>query len=344
MRAGKRHPSAKAKVRKKRATRRRKEADVTATPVAATGGEDRYDPWPHLQVGYRGPWPRLPRVQPPDSDIWPPEYRGERWKRIYGTLFAGKCLLCQYSFPQPESRQMRDRWRRDSTPLLCTNHAARPGELIEVRQCDTCRNFKPKCWWSVRREKQPAATVPELCPPKRKKGVRRVPLSQGLFATIDAADYAEICQYTWSASRHGNKVYAQARINGKYVLMHRFLMRPRKGYVVDHLDGNSLNNCRGNLCICTAAQNGVNRRPRGGSSRFVGVSRCGARWRAGITHRGKTYPLGYHATAVEAARVRDHKAVELCGVHAYLNFPQEWRFDRNGVGHPVRTTRRQRRR
>jgi hypothetical protein len=33
---------------------------------------------------------RLPRVPPPDSDVWPRQYRGERWKPAFAILFAGR--------------------------------------------------------------------------------------------------------------------------------------------------------------------------------------------------------------------------------------------------------------
>ncbi len=221
---------------------KRKKPAVRAAPE-----ENRYDPWPHLHAGYQGPWPRQPRVPPPESEVWPPEYRGACWKRIYATLFAGKCLLCQYSFPQPESRQAHDRWLRQDTPLLCTNHAACPGAMIEVLRADTCRNFKAQYWRAARRKKTQTATHPPLWLPKRKKGARRVRLTQDLFATVDTADYKEISKHKWSVSRRGKTLYACTNIHGRTVMMHRFLLRPRKGYVVDHKDGNGLNNCRSNL-------------------------------------------------------------------------------------------------
>jgi hypothetical protein len=308
--------------------------------VTAARREDPCERRLHMKAGCRGRRPGRLRAPPPESDVWPPQYRGERWKRVYGMLFEGKCLLCRYGFSQPASRQKRDRWLRQDTPLLCTNHAACPGEMIEVLATDTCRNFKARYWRYPR--KKPEGVTPALWPPKGKKGVRRVPLSQGLFATVDAADYKKISRHKWSVCRQGCKVYAKTRINGRIVLMHRFLMRPRKGYHVDHIDGNGLNNCRNNLRICTAAQNQVNRGPRGGSSRFVGVYRHKDRWRAGIAYRGRWYALGTYADEVEAAKARDRKAVELHGVYAYLNFPEDWTFDKNGVGHPVRATAKRR--
>jgi hypothetical protein len=85
-------------------------------------------------------------VPPPDRDVWPEEYRGERWKSDYAILFAGRCQLCAYSCPLPRSRQLLDKWLGVARRLLCTNHPDSPGELREVLPIDTCRNFKAKSW------------------------------------------------------------------------------------------------------------------------------------------------------------------------------------------------------
>jgi hypothetical protein len=149
---------------------------------------DPCDPRPHREVGHWGRRARRLRVPPPESDVWPPQYRGERWKRIYGMLFEGKCLLCQYGFSQPESRRKRDQWLRQDTPLLCANRAARRGD----------------------------------------------------------------------------------------------------------------------------------------------------RWEAWIGYGGKWHRLGLYVDEVEAAKTRDREAVKAHGPYAYLNFPEDWTFDKNGVGHLVR--------
>ena len=87
---------------------------------------------------------KAPRVPPPDSPIWPEQYRGKNWKSIYAILFAGRCQLCVYSCPLPRWRQLRDKFHGETRLLLCTNHPDRPGELLEVLPIETCRNFKPK--------------------------------------------------------------------------------------------------------------------------------------------------------------------------------------------------------
>jgi hypothetical protein len=103
------------------------------------------------------------------------------------------------------------------------------------------------------------------------------------------------------------------------------IMRPPKGMVVDHIDGNGLNNRRSNLRICTRAENNRNRRPTpGGSSRFRGVYRCRVadRWIANLSVNNRTVYVGLFADEVEAALARDAAARKHHGRFAWLNFPE----------------------
>lgn len=100
---------------------------------------------------------------------------------------------------------------------------------------------------------------------------RLIPLTRGLFATVDASDYDWLMQWKWSASRQGRKgtkrpKWRAVRVvaeNGKQrtILMHRQIAGPNENEVVDHDDGNSLNNRRGNLITCTQYRNCQNRNP-----------------------------------------------------------------------------------
>ena len=265
---------------------------------------------------------RMPRVPPAESTIWPEQYRGKRWKSVYAILFAGRCQLCAYSCPLPKSRQLRDKWLGVTRLLLCTNHPSEPGELREVLPIDTCRNFKAKSW--KRPKARPVRGRAHPATEETDREVRRIPLGKGLFATVDAADYEQLSKYKWYAKRHGPTIYATCIKQGKVVYMHRMIMRARKGVLVDHIDGNGLNNRRCNLRLCTHQQNQANRGPCGGSSRFVGVHHHGDQWQAGIRCRGEYFYLGLHDDEVEAAKARDRKAYELHGEYAYLNFPEDF--------------------
>jgi hypothetical protein len=267
---------------------------------------------------------RLARVPPPESDVWPEEYRGKRWKRAFAILFAGKCLLCRYSCQQPKSRRMMDKWAGLTTRLLCINHPGSPGALREVLPTDTCRNFQAKRWKMPASEQARGNHPSPAAPSESDPEVRRIPLGHDLFTLVDAADYKELSKYNWHVSRHGGRPYVTARKGGKPVSMHREIMQPPPGYVVDHIDHNRLNHRRCNLRVCTRQQNQANMGPRGGSSRFVGVTRCGNKWRAKIEYQGKCFNLGTFADEVEAAKARDRKAYELHGPYAYLNFPEDY--------------------
>jgi len=87
-------------------------------------------------------------------------------------------------------------------------------------------------------------------------------------------------------------------------------MDPPPGMVVDHIDGNQLNNSRSNLRICTQGNNAKNRR---GAANVV--ERHG-RWRAGITHNQVCMWFGTYDTKEEAQAVVDAKKRELFGEFA----------------------------
>ncbi len=185
---------------------------------------------------------RRPHVPPPESDVWPEEYRGENWKPAYAFFFEGKCQLCADSCPLPKSRQLLDKCTGITRLLHCTNHPRNPGGIEEVLPTDTCRNFKLKPWRRPKTKASASTSLPTRC--KLRRGDKKIPLGNGLFVIVDAADYERLSKYRWYANRHGRQVYAVYHDRAKVVYMHRWLMRPRRGYVVDHIDHNGLNNRR----------------------------------------------------------------------------------------------------
>jgi hypothetical protein len=72
---------------------------------------------------------------------------------------------------------------------------------------------------------------------------------------VDEADYECVSAYTWWPFKREHLIYARTIVDGRYVLLHRFLLKPAKGKVVDHIDGNPLNNQRSNLRVCTQGEN-----------------------------------------------------------------------------------------
>jgi len=190
------------------------------------------------------------------------------------------------------------------------------GRLSIVPADTVCLGFRK------RREEPVRLDPPE--PPS--DDVRYIPLTQGKFAIVDAADYERVSRYKWCAVGPGDRVYACRNVHGKTLSMHRFLMNPPEGMVVDHIDGNRLNNRRSNLRICTIRQNIWNSRPKGKSSRYKGVCRDKSkkRWVVYVRHNDHNWYVGRFVSEIEAARAYDRKAAEVFGEYAWLNFPEEY--------------------
>lgn len=76
---------------------------------------------------------------------------------------------------------------------------------------------------------------------------------------IDTEDFSKIKDYHWSAYKVKNEYYAQSFKNGKRTYMHRLIMETPDNLVVDHINGNGLNNVKSNLRNVTKQQNSSNR-------------------------------------------------------------------------------------
>jgi hypothetical protein len=91
----------------------------------------------------------------------------------------------------------------------------------------------------------------------------KIQLTQGKDARFDDADASTVLQHKWFAVRLGGAYfYAATKIDGVRVLMHRLLLGLAIGdeAIVDHIDGDGLNNCRANIRLASHAINQRNRR------------------------------------------------------------------------------------
>jgi len=142
------------------------------------------------------------------------------------------------------------------------------------------------------------------------------------YYIIDKYDLERVSQYTWS--------YCNGYIkNGKYrMLLHRFLMNVlnKPEVMIDHINGNRLDNRKSNLRICTNQENCMNRSKRKNcSSIYKGViyNKTQNKFIVNITKNGNIMSLGRYKTAEEAGRVYDKYAKIHFGEFAKLNFPDE---------------------
>lgn len=107
--------------------------------------------------------------------------------------------------------------------------------------------------------------------------------------------------------------------------LHRWILNPDAEFVVDHINGDQLDNRRENLRIASMTENSRNRtRHKAYRSRFKGVTyddeKVEKKWRARISFEGKRIYLGHHLTEEEAAEAYDKAALELHKEFANLNF------------------------
>ncbi len=144
------------------------------------------------------------------------------------------------------------------------------------------------------------------------------------FAMVDEADFEWASQWKWYPHADGKTLYVQRNlvgIKGKTVILHRELIKPPAGFLIDHRDGNGLNNQRANLRVATTTQNARNQRKpcTGRSSRYKGVTKVGGRWQAQIGANGRSRYIGMYSTEIEAAIAYNGAALEAHGEFARIN-------------------------
>lgn len=160
---------------------------------------------------------------------------------------------------------------------------------------------------------------------------REVPLTKGYVALVDEEDYALVSRFKWMLNGNPKKracCYAVTSDDSR-VAMHRMIIGARAGQVIDHANGDGLDNRRANLRPCTQQQNMRNRRiSKNNQSGFKGVYRRAGerRFAAALTVDKKQITVGWYDTALEAGVAYDLAAKQLFGEFARLNFPphRDW--------------------
>ncbi len=135
---------------------------------------------------------------------------------------------------------VRTLWSGFPARPTCGNQPDFVGRMRECPIGRVCRNFRPR----------PPTPTGET--------VKTIPLGEGFYAYVDAADFEWLSRWTWCLYNG----CAGRREKGKLILMHRQIMQPPPGMIVDHKNRNKLDNTRANLRNCTHAENARNRSKR----------------------------------------------------------------------------------
>ena len=153
-----------------------------------------------------------------------------------------------------------------------------------------------------------------------------ISLSQGKSTLVDDEDFDRLNAYQWFLSGTGYAVGFVPSDDGKFRLeyAHRFIMQAAEGQLVDHINGNPLDNRQTNLRFVTPQQNGQNKRLNSLSHtglKGVGWHKNRRKYHARIQLQGIRYHLGFFDNAETAALSYDFAARRLFGEFAVCNYP-----------------------
>jgi hypothetical protein len=111
--------------------------------------------------------------------------------------------------------------------------------------------------------------------------------------------------------------YFRIYFDNKYEYLHRFIIKAKKGEIVDHINRNKKDNRRENLRVVSAKLNSYNRKVVNNLGRGIYYDKFGNRYRACISNNNKTLKLGSFKNIVDAKKAYNLKSIEIYGENAF---------------------------
>lgn len=142
--------------------------------------------------------------------------------------------------------------------------------------------------------------------------------NENLFALIDDEDFDKVNKIKWHLGKCGYVMGTERKTRKRFYL-HRFILNPRKGLIIDHINNDSLDNRKENLRICTQSENLRNRsKMKRNKSGFKGVSwsKVRKKWIAQIALDNKSFNLGGFVNKKNAINAYKKAAIKFHGEYA----------------------------
>ncbi len=157
-----------------------------------------------------------------------------------------------------------------------------------------------------------------------------IPLRNGneiIHAKIDKEDVPLVLQYNWSYTTG----YARAKLGHKSTSMHRLVLglESMDTQEVDHINRDKLDNRKGNLRICTRADNNRYAIHKKGKNTYRGVYQVSENsFKVLIATSTKRIRVGSYKTLEEGAIAYNQAAIKYHGKFAVLNEIPEMVLDK----------------
>lgn len=149
---------------------------------------------------------------------------------------------------------------------------------------------------------------------------------RGHVVVIDDDKAPMLSAYTWEFFDRYRRLSLEAHdpATRRKVQMHRLLVNASAGQIVDHINGNFLDNRLKNSRICDAGQNARNRQANlAKKTPYKGVAETrGGKFKAYIYLNRRYNNLGTFSDVACAARAYDDAAREHFGDFCCVNFPK----------------------
>lgn len=176
----------------------------------------------------------------------------------------------------------------------------------------------------------PPLTEPRVTSMAKRKPFRKIKLTQGKYALVDAEDYEKLIslgKWCFLNTHDDDGGYAgkQDPETKKTKFMQSFIIKkPNKKMLIDHINMKTLDNRKSNLRLCTKSQNCCNspsRKTKRRSSKYKGVCFLQKKksWLTQVYIGGKRVFRKTFRSETEAALAYNKYAAKYHGEFAYRN-------------------------